>query len=42
MTMKQPILRLNKIEKAFPGVKALDGASVNVYPAKVLPELTIA
>ena len=34
--MKQAILKLNKIEKAFPGVKALDGASVNVYPAKVM------
>ncbi|EAQ67212.1 Putative ribose ABC transporter [Marinomonas sp. MED121] len=34
--MKQPILKLNKIEKSFPGVKALDGASVNVYPAKVM------
>lgn len=34
--MKQPILKLDKIEKAFPGVKALDGASVNVYPAKVM------
>mgnify|MGYP000285983810 FL=1 len=36
MGMNQPILQLNNIEKSFPGVKALDGASVNVYPAKVM------
>ncbi|MGF1727107.1 ribose ABC transporter ATP-binding protein RbsA [Photobacterium nomapromontoriensis] len=34
--MKQPILALKDIEKAFPGVKALDCASLNVYPGKVM------
>lgn len=34
--MKQAILTLNKIEKSFPGVKALDGAYLNVYPGKVM------
>lgn len=34
--MKQPILALKDIEKAFPGVKALDRASLNVYPGKVM------
>ncbi|UTV29885.1 ribose ABC transporter ATP-binding protein RbsA [Photobacterium atrarenae] len=34
--MKQPILALQGIEKAFPGVKALDHASLNVYPGKVM------
>ena len=34
--MKQPILELKGIHKAFPGVKALDGASLNVYPGKVM------
>lgn len=34
--MKQPILALQGIEKAFPGVKALDHACLNVYPGKVM------
>ena len=34
--MTQAILELNGIEKAFPGVKALDGACLNVYPGKVM------
>ncbi|MGF1687250.1 ribose ABC transporter ATP-binding protein RbsA [Photobacterium japonica] len=34
--MKEPILALKNIEKAFPGVKALDKASLNVYPGKVM------
>ena len=34
--MQIPILELKKIHKAFPGVKALDGASLNVYPGKVM------
>lgn len=29
--MTQAILQLSEIEKAFPGVKALDKASLNVY-----------
>ncbi|MGV2988498.1 ribose ABC transporter ATP-binding protein RbsA [Vibrio sp. E150_011] len=34
--MLKPILQLSEIEKAFPGVKALDKASLNVYPGKVM------
>ena len=34
--MTQAILRLSEIEKAFPGVKALDKASLNVYPGRVM------
>ncbi len=34
--MSQAILQLSAIEKAFPGVKALDKASLNVYPGKVM------
>ncbi|WP_153448644.1 ribose ABC transporter ATP-binding protein RbsA [Vibrio algicola] len=34
--MNQAILELNKIEKSFPGVKALDEASLNVYPGRVM------
>jgi ribose transport system ATP-binding protein len=34
--MKNPILQLTNIHKSFPGVKALDGASLNVYPGKVM------
>ena len=34
--MTQAILELNEIEKAFPGVKALDKASLNVYPGRVM------
>ena len=29
--MTQAILQLSEIEKSFPGVKALDKASLNVY-----------
>lgn len=34
--MTQAILALSEIEKAFPGVKALDKASLNVYPGRVM------
>lgn len=34
--MSQPILQLQGIEKAFPGVKALDNACLNVYPGRVM------
>ncbi|UKA03409.1 ribose ABC transporter ATP-binding protein RbsA [Photobacterium damselae] len=34
--MTQPILALEGIEKAFPGVKALDNACLNVYPGRVM------
>jgi len=34
--MKQPILQLTNINKSFPGVKALDGACLNVYPGQVM------
>lgn len=34
--MSEAILQLNNIEKAFPGVKALDKASLNVYPGRVM------
>ncbi|MDD1780042.1 ribose ABC transporter ATP-binding protein RbsA [Enterovibrio sp. ZSDZ35] len=34
--MTQAILQLSEIEKAFPGVKALDKASLNVYPGRVM------
>ncbi|KGY14127.1 sugar ABC transporter ATP-binding protein [Vibrio tubiashii] len=34
--MTQAILQLSAIEKAFPGVKALDKASLNVYPGRVM------
>lgn len=34
--MTQPILELNGIDKAFPGVKALDNACLNVYPGRVM------
>jgi len=34
--MKQPILQLSNIHKAFPGVKALNGACLNVYPGQVM------
>lgn len=34
--MTAAILQLSEIEKAFPGVKALDKASLNVYPGKVM------
>ncbi|MGY0147782.1 ribose ABC transporter ATP-binding protein RbsA [Edwardsiella tarda] len=32
----QPLLALNAIDKSFPGVKALSGASLNVYPGRVM------
>lgn len=28
----QPLLALKGIDKSFPGVKALSGAALNVYP----------
>ncbi|WP_375748355.1 ribose ABC transporter ATP-binding protein RbsA [Vibrio sp. HN007] len=34
--MTQPILELSGIDKAFPGVKALDNACLNVYPGRVM------
>lgn len=34
--MTQPILELAGIDKAFPGVKALDNACLNVYPGRVM------
>ncbi|WP_238134406.1 ATP-binding cassette domain-containing protein, partial [Vibrio cincinnatiensis] len=34
--MTQPILALSHIDKAFPGVKALDQACLNVYPGRVM------
>ncbi|QDF65363.1 ribose ABC transporter ATP-binding protein RbsA [Shewanella sp. SNU WT4] len=34
--MQSAILKLHKIVKTFPGVKALDGASLQVYPGKVM------
>lgn len=33
--MTTPILKLNGIVKIFPGVKALDGVSLNLYPGQV-------
>lgn len=32
----QPILELKAIEKSFPGVKALSGATLRIYPGKVM------
>ncbi|QYM97863.1 ribose ABC transporter ATP-binding protein RbsA [Dickeya ananatis] len=32
----QPLLQLQGITKTFPGVKALSGAALNVYPGKVM------
>ncbi|PIJ48321.1 ribose ABC transporter ATP-binding protein RbsA [Erwinia sp. OLTSP20] len=32
----EPLLQLSGIEKSFPGVKALSGASLNVYPGRVM------
>ncbi|EKT61411.1 ribose ABC transporter ATP-binding protein RbsA [Providencia sneebia] len=32
----QPLLELIGIDKSFPGVKALSGAALNVYPGKVM------
>lgn len=32
----QPLLQLKGIDKTFPGVKALSGAALSVYPGKVM------
>jgi len=32
----QPLLQVTGIEKSFPGVKALSGAGLNVYPGRVM------
>lgn len=32
----QPLLALTGIDKSFPGVKALSGATLNVYPGRVM------
>lgn len=32
----QPLLQLKGIDKSFPGVKALSGAAISVYPGKVM------
>ncbi|PHM58727.1 ribose ABC transporter ATP-binding protein RbsA [Xenorhabdus sp. KK7.4] len=32
----EPLLELNGIDKSFPGVKALSGATLRVYPGKVM------
>ncbi|WP_075183387.1 ribose ABC transporter ATP-binding protein RbsA [Pantoea sp. 1.19] len=32
----QPLLQLSGIDKAFPGVKALSGAALSVYPGRVM------
>lgn len=32
----QPLLQLKGIEKSFPGVKALNGASLSVWPGRVM------
>ncbi len=34
--MSEPLLRLDGIEKSFPGVKALDGVTLNVHAGKVM------
>ncbi|OOF23060.1 ribose ABC transporter ATP-binding protein RbsA [Salinivibrio sp. IB574] len=34
--MTQPILQLRQVVKTFPGVRALDEASLNVYPGEVM------
>ncbi|MBY6106799.1 ribose ABC transporter ATP-binding protein RbsA [Ferrimonas balearica] len=34
--MMKPVLQLDGIDKAFPGVKALDGARLHVYPGQVM------
>lgn len=33
----EALLQLKGIDKAFPGVKALSGAALNVYPGRNLP-----
>ena len=32
----EALLQLKGIDKAFPGVKALSGAALNVYPGRVM------
>ena len=32
----QPLLHMQSIDKQFPGVKALSGASLSVYPGRVM------
>ena len=32
----EALLQLKGIDKAFPGVKALSGAALNVYPGRVI------
>lgn len=32
----QPLLQLKGIDKSFPGVKALSGAALSVYPGRVM------
>lgn len=32
----EPLLELKGIDKAFPGVKALSGAALRVYPGRVM------
>lgn len=32
----QPLLQLQGIDKSFPGVKALSGAGLSVYPGRVM------
>lgn len=34
--LRDTLLEMRGIEKSFPGVKALDGASLNVYPGEVM------
>ena len=33
---KEIVLRMSDIVKTFPGVKALDGASLNIYKGRVM------
>lgn len=32
----QPLLQISQVEKSFPGVKALSGANLSVYPGKIM------
>ena len=34
--MREPVLKIDNVVKTFPGVKALDGACLNVYPGRVM------
>ncbi|MEN2257102.1 hypothetical protein AAIB48_04800 [Paraclostridium benzoelyticum] len=34
--MNNPILQMKNIVKEFPGVKALDGVNLELYPGKVM------